>query len=183
MANSLRKQIEEVLGYKLPDEYTQVTDKTVIISFGEYGSGSLNLWADLSDMEEALQLLDGYEFYTKRGDDVPNAVKITEGADISKLADWSNTIVKSFEAESGEGENSIYNIDLSDDDELSKIFPFTPTNKELKNLSENKYPKVWEDSEGRGTIAIYELPNKVYMYAFEDAEYFLKTDKNSQLTF
>jgi len=74
-------------------------------------------------------------------------------------------------------------IDFSDDEELSKVFPFTPTNKELENLQKDKYPKVWEDSIGRGTIAIYELPDKVYMYAFEDAEYFLKTGKNSQLDF
>jgi hypothetical protein len=70
--------------------YVDDTHNCVILVLGSYGDSST--WETIEELEEALEGKQGYEFITGRGDDIPNALEISVGADVSLLVPFKDEI-------------------------------------------------------------------------------------------
>lgn len=77
------------------------------------------------------------------------------------------------------GENKTYkisDIDFRDDGNRDDIFTDDVTQADLDAIDNGKAKEIWRDERG-DDIRVYKLPTGEFMYAFPDADYFIKTPK------
>jgi len=76
---------------------------------------------------------------------------------------------------------SVSDIDFHDDGNRDKIFNIPATDEDIEAFDNDEADLEWEDEEGH--FGVYKLPTGEYMYAFPDADYYIKTPKGTVIDF
>ena len=76
----------------------------------------------------------------------------------------------------------IDSIDFNDNGNRDEIFTLSATRKDIQDFVDNKVKVVWESDKPFASYGVYQLSNGEYMYAYPDAEFFIKTPKGVVIT-
>lgn len=75
----------------------------------------------------------------------------------------------------------VSDIDFNDDGNRDDIFTLKASEEDIMNFEEGNVETIFENSEYGGTFGVYKLPTGEYMYAFPDAEFYIKAPKGVKI--
>jgi hypothetical protein len=110
-----------------------------------------------------------YEVYPEVKKRIKNYINEEDGLDLSNNPFYIKDKI------------NISDINFDNQDNINQIFSIPATDEDIEDFEQGKVEVVWENEEYGGSFGVFELPSGEFMFAFADAEFYVKAPLNVKI--
>jgi len=77
----------------------------------------------------------------------------------------------------------VSDVDFNDDGNRDDIFTVEASEEDIQNFEKGNVKTIFQNDKYGGTFGVYELPTGEYLYAYPDAEFYIKAPKGVKIVY